>query len=402
LKHYSDKPGAERFSRRSLLSGSLCAAAAAFPYLAAAGFAPGWRIQQSPKDPFAGGKLLGVLDFSGESRVALETPLGDELDGRLYTDLSKLDPARPVIRSEAFYVRTRASHFLEAQKLTEVRISGRSQQNSRLLIRELQASTKAMGVHLMECAGNARSVHFGMISAGEWAGVPLAGILEAVKSQSQDDRVLISGFDEYSSASASSLPGASWIFARDELLSAGAFLATEMNGRPLTQDHGAPLRLVVPGWYGCASIKWVNEISSVPSSQPSTSQMREYASRTMQQGVPERAADFKPATIETAAMPVRIEKWAVRGKLTYRITGIAWGAASPLKTLQIRFNPDEDYVDVSELRSRDSRSWSFWTHHWTPLKPDTYLIRLRTSDSGAITHRLDAGYYMRSVEIREV
>ena len=62
------------------------------------------------------------------------------------------------------------------------------------------------------------------------------------------------------SASGRSIPGASWVFPLDTLDKLGAFLAVRMNGEPLPLDHGAPVRLVVPGWYGCAWIKWVNEI----------------------------------------------------------------------------------------------------------------------------------------------
>src|SRR5438034_9585635 len=79
-----------------------------------------------------------------------------------------------------------------------------------------------------------------------------------------------------------SIPGASWAFSPEQLEKAGAFLATELNGQPLPKDHGAPVRLVVPGWYGCTSIKWVNEITLVREEVEATSQMLEYAARTLQ------------------------------------------------------------------------------------------------------------------------
>ena len=62
--------------------------------------------------------------------------------------------------------------------------------------------------------------------------------------------------------------GASWIFTRDQL--DGALLAIRMNGAPLTRDHGAPVRLIVPGWYGCCCIKWVDRIELVPDAAPAT------------------------------------------------------------------------------------------------------------------------------------
>jgi acyl-homoserine lactone acylase PvdQ len=130
--------------------------------------------------------------------------------------------------------------------------------------------------------------------------------------------------------------------------------------------------------------------------------MQEYASRTMQNGVPQLAREYKPATIEQAAMPIRIEKWADDEKISYRIVGILWGGTVPVTKLQIRFNPEEDYVDVDNFQQTTNDPWSLWTHVWTPKQPETYMIRLRVSDPGVIARRLETGYYMRSVEILEL
>jgi DMSO/TMAO reductase YedYZ molybdopterin-dependent catalytic subunit len=241
-----------------------------------------------------------------------------------------------------------------------------------------------------------------MMSAAEWSGVALTEVLERAKATVPGSRVLVSGFDTYATKSASSVPGASWIFTREELKASGAFLATEMSGVALTKDHGAPLRLMVPGWYGCACIKWVNQISLVDDRAEATSQMQEYAARTMQDGVPRLAKEFRPALVETAAMPIRVEKWVVDDQIQYRIAGIVWGGSRPVEKLQIRCNPEEDYVAVQELQPGDNNTWRFWTHAWKPFKPDAYHIRLRVADAAVATRRLDAGYYMRSVEITDV
>jgi DMSO/TMAO reductase YedYZ molybdopterin-dependent catalytic subunit len=269
-------------------------------------------------------------------------------------------------------------------------------------INDLKETSKPMGTHLMECAGNARSVHFGMMSVADWAGVSLLEILERAKAKPEAARVLISGFDSYVTKSISSVPGASWIFTRKELESARAFLATEMNGSPLTKDHGAPVRLVVPGWYGCTCIKWVNEISWVEDAAEATSQMQEFASRTQQQGVPKLARNYEPAMLEQAAMPARIEKWVVGDRIQYRVLGILWGGSRPVKALEIRFNPDEEYVTVDSFQHKVNDPWSFWSHTWTPKRAGTYVIRLRVTDPQVSLRRMDAGYYVRTLEITEV
>jgi DMSO/TMAO reductase YedYZ molybdopterin-dependent catalytic subunit len=179
--------------------------------------------------------------------------------------------------------------------------------------------------------------------------VPLSELLAKAGFKRNASRVMVSGFDQYSSSSKTSVAGADWIFHLDELDAARAFLATEMNGQPLTSDHGAPLRLLVPGWYGCTCIKWVTDIQLVSNDAEATSQMREFAARTHQTGVPVIARDYSPAIIDQAAMPTRVEKWLVNGKIKYRVVGILWGGSRPVKKLEIRFNLDEDYSPVRKF-----------------------------------------------------
>ncbi len=356
----------------------------------------GWPEPPRPqqKDPFAGGKQLGWVE--------METALGSELDGRLYTDLSKLTTQNPVTQVEKFFVRTRASKLLRDQKSWRITVDGLVKQPSSLTIESLNRGVKPLGLHLMECAGNVPLVDFGMISVAAWAGVPLADILDSSDAKPQASRVLITGFDQYTTKSRTSVPGASWVFSIGELKAAEAFLATEMNGKPLAADHGAPVRLVVPGWYGCTCIKWVTAITFVDDKAEATSQMREYAARTHQNGLPELARDFQSATIDPAAMPIRVEKWLVEESIKYRVVGIAWGGTTPVKTLMIRFNPEEDYVPVDNFAQTKNDPWTLWTHAWSPREPGTYSIRLAVKDPSVRTRRLDSGYYVRSVEISEV
>jgi DMSO/TMAO reductase YedYZ molybdopterin-dependent catalytic subunit len=354
------------------------------------------------KGSFEGGKQLGLVEFVGESRAPLDTVLGTELDARLYTDLSDLTPENPVTPIEKFYIRTRASELLENEKPWRIRIGGLSGESVNLTLEDLKTMVKPAGTHLMECAGNARATRFGMLSVAEWAGAPVSEVLGLVRPKSQATRVMISGFDRYSTKSSTSIPGADWIFTLDELASSKAFLATEMDGKPLRKNHGAPVRLAVPGWYGCACIKWVNAITLVDDTVEATSQMQEFAGRTHQQGIPKLARDYRPASIDQSAMPIRVEKWLVEGKIKYRVAGILWGGSRPVDTLEIRFNPEEDYVRVDSFKQTSNDPWSFWTHAWTPKVPGTYMIRLRVKDPAVTTKRLDSGYYVRSVEITEV
>ena len=358
--------------------------------------------QGASGDPFSGGHQLGLVDFLREGQAPTQTVLGDELDGRMNTDLASLSLQDITTATEKFYVRTRVSKLLPDIKSWQVRVEGFSEEPRSLTLEYLRKVAKPVGLHLMECAGNVLLVHFGLISVARWTGVPVAKILDIPGPKPQHSRVLITGFDQYAAKSVTSVPGASWIFSFEELQRAKAFLATEMNESPLTSDHGAPVRLVVPGWYGCSCIKWVTRIALVSETAEATSQMREYAGRTHQRGMPSLARDFQPATIDPAATPIRVEKWLFEGKLKYRVVGIAWGGTAPVKNLMIRFNPEEDYVPVESFAQTKNDPWTFWTHAWSPKEPGTYSIRLAITDPGIRTRRLDSGYYVRTVEIVEV
>ena len=345
---------------------------------------------------------MGIVPFSDEGRAPVSQALGEELDGRLFTNLSLLSPENAVTPLNDFYIRTRASKLLETGKDWTVGLGGLIEKPITLHLDELSKSASPMGLHLMECAGNSRSAHFGLLSVAEWDGVPIAKVLQNVKPSATNYRILISGFDHYSRESNSSVPGASWIFTFDQLQSSGAFLATKMNGQLLTPNHGFPVRLFVPGWYGCSCIKWVNEISFVPSEAPATSQMLEYAGRTMQEGIPKLAQDYRPATMDLAAMPIRIEKWFVNGKIEFHVVGIQWGGAQPIDGLEIQFNAGENYVPVAEFHFSSINTWNFWKQIWTPSSSGRYLIRLRPQNFVVEARRLRSGYYARSVDITDI
>lgn len=351
------------------------------------------------QDPFQGGKKIGDVDFAGELPTEMNTILGTELDGRLFTDLSALTPEHAIVQTKDFFIRTCVSKLLKDDTTWTIRFAGLAHEETNLSLAQLTAMEKPLGVHLLECVGNTRERHFGLMSVASWTGVTLSEILNTVRIGPRTTHVLVSGFDRYQTEPATSIPGASWIFKLNELIDRGAFLATRMNGQLLPRDHGAPVRLIVPGWYGCACIKWVNEIAVVSDDAPATSQMKEYAERTGQQGVPSVATDYLPAAMEYAAIPIRVERWSVGGAFKYRVVGLLWGGSAPVKKLEIRFNPEQEYVPVDHLDPPGRDSWRFWIHIWAPQKEGTHLIRLRVRDPVVEAKRLNSGFYVRAVEL---
>lgn len=361
-----------------------------------------WPQGNAGFDSAPQGVRAGAVPFTNEGTVEMNEPLGAELDGRLFTDLSSLAAESGATPTKNFYIRTRASTLLDSSRPWSIQFTGLVEKPVAISADQLRKMARPMGRHLMECAGNYRGVHFGMISVADWQGVLFQDMLEIAKPSSLGYRVMVSGFDKYASESKTSVPGASWIFTVEQLKTLGAFLATEMNGEPLIADHGFPVRLVVPGWYGCACIKWVNEIAFVNENAPATSQMQEYAARTMQLGVPRLAKEYQPAAIDCAAMPIRIERWLVNGKTEFHVVGIQWGDARGVEGLEIQFNPEENYLPVENFAISHNAYWNLWSCAWIPQKPGIYSIRLRAKGTNVTARRLESGYYVRSVEILDI
>jgi DMSO/TMAO reductase YedYZ molybdopterin-dependent catalytic subunit len=341
--------------------------------------------------------------FDGRPTSPLGQMLGVGLDARLFTDLSDLSGDSPITPVDQFFVRTRAS---EGQKLPDpwtVSIMGRGQQLQPLTMDALAQLSRPMGTHLLECSGNSDPANFGLISAAAWTGAPIGAVLDRAGLDKTDSLVRITGIDDESRTWQTSVAGASWIFTRDSLERAGALLATGMNGAPLTRDHGFPVRLVVPNWYGCAAIKWVASIEAVGVDEPATTQMREYAARTHQDGIPTLAREFEPAIVDLAAMPVRVEQWIDGERVFYRVIGIRWGGSTPARELAIRFRAAQPWVPVEHSPAPSSTTtWTLWSHTWRPEFPGQYQIVLSATDRTVRTRRLDYFFYTREVEVDRV
>jgi DMSO/TMAO reductase YedYZ molybdopterin-dependent catalytic subunit len=330
------------------------------------------------------------------------------------------------------YVRTEcpaAAADVARQKTWTIAIGGAS---ASLSIEHLMRRARPMGTHLLECAGNNNPTNFGLMSVAAWDGVPLTEILpdvmRAAPSPATPTGLLVGGVDHDGQQSKTSTPGASWILPLASLDRLGAFLAVRMNGEALPLDHGRPVRLVVPRWYGCAWIKWVHEIRLVGADEPATSQMREFAGRTHQTRRHDLARDYSTPEIEAAAMPIRVDKW--RDPLigfTYVITGIVWGGTHPVERLEIRFSKQDSWKPFSVCPTPATAAiWSLWSYRWRPDRQGQYEIALRipptptqsawriglampskTSsqgipDTSVPQRRLDASYYLRQINIEQV
>lgn len=370
---------------------------------------PDWLAAQS-LEPIEGGRLVGNMRlgrFDGRPFPFLHQLLLRGLDARLFTDLSLVTPDRLVTPTEQFYVRTEHPPSLPPADNWKIALTAPGVAPQTIDLPTLARTAVERGEHVMECAGNSDPANFGLLSAARWSGVPLLASADRITRPASARRIRVVGIDDEESATVSSTPGASWIFTPEELERTGAFLATAMNGSPLTLDHGAPVRLVVPGYYGCSCIKWVTRIDWVTDDEAATTQMKEFSARTHQNGVPAAARDYEPPVIDLAAMPVRVEQWVTprngRDDVQYRVVGIRWGGASKHAPLTIRFKHTEPFVAVDNAPDTQTPTmWSLWSHTWRPESTGRYQIALAVSDRRIRTRRLDLFFYTREVEIDRV
>lgn len=355
------------------------------------------------------GRLIGTLPLSRTG--GLVQPFGVKiggpgLDARSNTDLSSLEPDRLVTPTEQVYVRTECPERVLAQRGPwTIRTSGLIERPGRagtLPVDALAGRARRMGAHLLECSGNNNPANFGLMSVAEWDGVPLIDIVTTLQPLSNATAVVVNGVDP-DRRSSSSVAGAGWVLPLASLEQLGAFLAVRLNGDPLPLDHGRPVRLAVPGWYGCAWIKWVDEIRLVDASEPATSQMREFAARTHQTAVHDLAAAYSPPVIQTAATAVRVEKRLGADGLEYRVVGIIWGGARAVDRLAIRFSDGAAWQPFDLCPApRSAAIWSLWTYRWKPAAPGLYSIALQVPDAAVPQRRLESGFYVRQVTIDEV
>jgi DMSO/TMAO reductase YedYZ molybdopterin-dependent catalytic subunit len=379
-------------------------------------------------DPCVGGQFVGCLPFRSKAEEEFAGKFGKISHGghnaRLCIDVaSLLTPEGRITPADQFFIRTEYPDLLHPPAEWKIKIHGEVKQPQNAPLKSLLPFVEPKGPVLLECSGNAAQLKFGLLSVAEWAGIPIERIIKLAEPTPKAKSILINGFDDDSKLPyhpppyrTHSWPTCSWIFPIEQLVNAGAFLATEMNGAPLPKDHGAPVRLIVPNWYGCTDVKWVNEIKFVDGDQRATLQMQEFGTRTGQERHrppgypsdigPDWARDYRPASMAQGMLPVRVEQWLVNDKIAYRVVGITWGGPTRTEKLKIRLRSGSGspkYVPVQFCKAATSNpTYGIWMHAFTVDRPQYCLIQVRSDDPSVQSERQDSGHNDRGVFIPAV
>jgi sulfane dehydrogenase subunit SoxC len=242
----------------------------------------------------------------------------------------------------------------------------------------------------MECAGNGRALLspralsqpwlVEAVGTAEWGGTPLRLLLEEAGVGDAAEEVLFSGLDrgvegEVEQNYERSLPVADAL--RDEVL-----LAYELNGQPLPPQHGAPLRLVVPGWYGMASVKWLGRITVLDRAFEGYQQRVGYRLRQAEEEPGEALGRMLPRAL---MIPPGIPEFLTRERLVEQgpcvLEGRAWSGYGPIAEVSVSWDGGATWHEAELADQRTPWAWAGWRYVWEPGSPGRYELACRARDA---------------------
>jgi DMSO/TMAO reductase YedYZ molybdopterin-dependent catalytic subunit len=268
-----------------------------------------------------------------------------------------------------------------------LRLAGNLERPLELSLDELRARPRVTTPVTLECAGNGRArMHPRPVSqpwlneavgTALWTGTPLAGLLAEAGLQPGTVELVFTGADhgiekgyEHDYARSLSIADAT----QPEVM-----LAYEMNGRPLEPQHGFPVRLIVPGWYGMTNVKWLTRIEAVsePFAGYQQSVAYRYRSDPDDPGVPVQR--MRPRAL---LLPPGFPDFLTRRRIVERgpcpIEGSAWaGSASIVK---VEFGVDGVWQDAVLETSPDRFAWRRWSCIWDAT-PGDHTLSCRATDA---------------------
>ena len=227
-------------------------------------------------------------------------------------------------------------------------------------------------VATLECAGNGRAFldppapgeqwQSGAVSTAEWEGVILAEVLQDAGVRAGSVEVPFTAADGYQR----SLPLETALFPT-------TLLVQRMNGEPLPREHGGPVRVLVPGWYGMAAVKWVTRIE--PISQPFDGHFQ----------VEKYVVDGRP-----------VREMAVRSVITRavpgQVRGYAWSGRGNITGVELSCDGGGTWNPAQLGASAPPYGWTEWLVRWKPAGPGEHVLLSRATDSAGRTQPLEQSW----------
>lgn len=291
-----------------------------------------------------------------------------------------------VMPNAHFYVR---NHFhtpaLDASTW-RLRLGGLVARPLELSLPDLQAMPEQTQVVTLECAGNNRSSltppvdgeqwGLGAVSSAEWTGVPLVEVLDRAGIDGAARELVFRGADGGTVGGRAETVRYERSLAVATARTANALLAYAMNGEPLPVQHGYPLRLVVPGWYGVASVKWLTEIEAVDRPFRGFFQADRYVYEWPRAGRPVT----EPVTLQRvrALITEPHPDQELDGR-DVTIRGVAWSGAAPIARVEV--SVDGGPWQAARLVGKRHRyGWRWWELITVLDDPGAHTLRARATD----------------------
>ena len=240
----------------------------------------------------------------------------------------------------------------------------------------------------MECAGNGRALMepraisqpwlLEAIGTAEWTGTPLRPILEEAGIASDAVELLFTGVDQ--GVQGGELQYYQRSLTIEQAMRDEVMLAHGMNGAPLQPQHGYPLRLVVPGWYGMTSVKWLTRIEVINEPFDGYQQMRTYRYAQSADDVGDPVDEIR---VRSLMAPPGVPDFLTRTRLveagSHRVVGKAW--ASRMKVSRVEFSGDggQTWTDAELGSPVGDFAWHSWSAQWEAM-PGEHVLCVRATD----------------------
>ncbi|QOV40678.1 sulfite oxidase [Streptomyces ferrugineus] len=279
-------------------------------------------------------------------------------------------------------------------------LNGRVRRTLRLDRADLRAFPQVTTRVTLECAGNGRALLtprpvsqpwlVEAVGTAEWTGVPLRLLLAEAGVGPGAVEVVFTGADhgvergveqDYQRA----LPLDVAVGSDPEVL-----VAYAMNGAPLPPQHGRPLRLIVPGWYGMAHVKWLREITVVDEPFTGFQQAVAYRLRRDPDDEGEPVTRIAPrALLVPPGFPDFMSRARVVRPGPVALEGRAWSGRAPVTRVEVSTDGGRTWRDAEPAPDHGQRwAWRGWRHDWTAT-PGEHVLTARATDAGGDTQPLD-------------
>jgi DMSO/TMAO reductase YedYZ molybdopterin-dependent catalytic subunit len=264
-------------------------------------------------------------------------------------------------------------------------IDGLVERPATFTIQDIRSRPRHEEVVTIECSGNSglSGLH-GAISAARWGGTPLAPILRECGVKPEGIEVIFWGADsgketirekEYTQHFARSI-------SLEDAMQPQHMLVYEMNGEPLPVGNGYPLRLLLPGWYGIAQVKWLTRIEIRDRRFMGRFMGRDYVTiRGEQRGDQVVWMETSVGKANLKSLVARVTRIQTGGKVRHRVYGAAWGDGTPIEKVEIRIDNGVWRPVILDRSQQAPYAWTLWSYDWNGAAPGEHSVVCRATDA---------------------